>query len=145
MQVYRLTREKYATPLHGKGAALSTYNRWNSKGTEMIYTSENKALTILEVLVHLTENQIPNDYVLLSIDIPNDASMKTISTKNDLTISKSQCIGDEFIESNQYLVLRVPSAIVPGEFNLLINPFHPECKEVSIEQSEPFVFDWRLF
>lgn len=144
MKLYRLSRRKYAKPLNGRGASLSMYNRWNSKGTEIIYTSENKALTILEVLVHMNENQIPNDYVMVTIDSP-DSSVQTISTNQEITLDHSQDTGDKFVNENKYLLLRVPSIVVPGEYNVLINPFHPNFEYVTIEKMEAFEFDWRLF
>ena len=74
MLVYRLSRKKYADTLSGYGAALFG-NRWNSKGTEIIYTSESRALALTEILVHVSKSQVPKDYVMLEIEIPSKAKI----------------------------------------------------------------------
>ncbi|MEX0272765.1 MAG: RES family NAD+ phosphorylase, partial [Flavobacteriaceae bacterium] len=57
----------------------------------------------------------------------------------------TQKIGDGFIRENKHLALRVPSAIVVGEYNYLINPLHTDFNKVTIVQTELFGFDQRLF
>lgn len=150
MKVYRLSRKKYAGELSGKGAALSG-NRWNSKGVEMIYTSESRALAMAEVIVHLSLAVLPKDFVLLEIEIPDAIAIKKLNPK-DLPETWSafphhqatQQLGDEFIREGQYAVLQVPSAVVNGDSNFLINPFHPDFKKIKISSQHPFLFDQRL-
>mgnify|MGYP000468797974 CR=1 FL=1 len=151
MRVYRLTREKYSTDLNGRGAAKFA-NRWNSKGTELIYTSESRALAMSEVAVHLSLALLPNDYVMLVIDIPEEVSIKTMDMKSvpkDWNTHPpsiwTQRIGDEFIDANKFCILKVPSAVVPGDHNLLINPHHKDFKKISIVEVKGFQFDKRLF
>jgi RES domain-containing protein len=151
MRVYRLSRKKYAGELSGKGAALSG-NRWNSKGVEMIYTSESRALAMAEVLVHLPFHLLPQDFVMLEISIPDPIKIKTIS-QNELPEMwkvfphhpKMQLIGDQFIRANEFAVLKVPSAMVEGDFNFLINPSHKLFHKIRIEAQSPFIFDRRFF
>ncbi|MGB3531794.1 MAG: RES family NAD+ phosphorylase, partial [Saprospiraceae bacterium] len=57
----------------------------------------------------------------------------------------TQLIGDRFVSSMEGLTLKVPSVIVPGEYNFLINPAHPDFKKVKIIKKEKFEFDKRLF
>jgi len=150
MKVYRLSRKKYADTLSGKGAALSA-NRWNSRGVEMIYTAESRALAMAEVIVHLSLALLPKDFVLLEITIPDAISLKTLHTK---TLPENwshfpyhhttQLIGDNFIKENKYAILKVPSAVVRGDFNFLINPSHPEFETIKITSKQPFLFDRRL-
>ena len=71
MRVFRLSKRKYSKELNGKGAAKSG-NRWNSKGTEIIYTAESRALAMAEVAVHLTLATLPSDYVMIEIEIPDN-------------------------------------------------------------------------
>ncbi len=150
MEVFRLTRQKYSKSLSGKGAALSG-NRWNSKGVEMIYTSQSRALAMAEVLVHLPLHQLPSDFKMICIEIPQTVSVETLKF-NDLPklwnalphhIS-SQKIGDDFIMQKQSLILKVPSAVVYGDFNYLINPYHSDFKSISIKSVDDFPIDQRL-
>lgn len=146
--VYRLARKQYANDLSGKGAEISG-GRWNSKGTPMLYTAQNIALCVSEVAVHLPLGVVPKDYCLVHISIPVDSvfelkklpkNWNSIPHQND-----TQLLGDRFIRDRKFLAMKVPSAAVQGEFNILINPLHEDFKLVNIEKTEPFGFDERLF
>ena len=78
MEVYRLTRERFAEKLSGKGAAIKGA-RWNSAGVELIYTALHRSLAMAEVAVHFTLATLPNDYVMVTIQIPDDISSKLIN------------------------------------------------------------------
>ncbi|MEI8389714.1 MAG: RES domain-containing protein [bacterium] len=142
MHVYRLCKEGYSN-LDGDGAS-KTNNSWNSKGKHVIYTSENIALTILEILVHLDYDLIPNDYCLLTIDIPDNC---TVEQYSKTTLSRNETIrfGDEWLTSKRSLILATPSYIINKEKNILINPNHPEFTNIKVINKEPFNFDSRLF
>ena len=151
MELYRLSREKFAGSLSGKGAALKGA-RWNSVCVELIYTAANRSLAMAEVAVHFTLGTIPPDYVMATIFVPDDVSLSQLATK-DLPADWSawphsvstQAIGDRFIAENKYAMLKVPSAVTQGDFNLLINPFHSDFSRIQIVQKENFPFDRRIF
>ncbi|WP_209401271.1 RES family NAD+ phosphorylase [Pseudozobellia sp. WGM2] len=151
MIVYRLGKEKYKNDLSGIGAEKFG-GRWNSKGVRMVYTSQSRALANLEVAVHLTLKLVPTDYYLTIIEIPNECilqySEKRLKHKNWKTHPPSEFTqgeGDKFIKENKILALRVPSAIVQGDYNYLINPVHQDIGKVKILSFEQFSFDKRLF
>jgi RES domain-containing protein len=75
MEVYRLSREKFAGTLSGKGAATKGA-RWNSVGVELIYTAANRSLAMAEVAVHFTLATLPDDYVMVTIFIPGSISLQ---------------------------------------------------------------------
>ncbi|MFN5606923.1 MAG: RES family NAD+ phosphorylase [Bacteroidota bacterium] len=54
-------------------------------------------------------------------------------------------MGDEIIRKNEIVALRVPSAVVPGDSNIIINPLHPSIKHIKVLKEENFAFDGRLF
>lgn len=151
MKLYRLSREKYATDISGTGAKLNG-GRWNSRGKSALYTAENRSLAVLEVAVHMDFDLIPEDYFLIVIELPEKASIKNI-TVSDLSkhwdslphSESTQLLGDDFLDANQFLALKVPSAIVPHEYNFIINPLHPDFSKVKIITLEAFTFDNRLF
>lgn len=151
MEAFRLSREKYASPLSGKGAAIKGA-RWNSVGVEMIYTASNRSLAMAEVAVHLTLATIPGDYVMLTIYLPDDISTQKLTLK-DLPTDwnafphpiTTQIIGDKFIAENNYCVLQIPSVVTQGDYNLLINPHHSEFPKIKIIVIENFPFDKRIF
>jgi RES domain-containing protein len=151
MKAYRLARRPYANSLSGKGAALKGA-RWNSAGVEMIYTALNRSLALAEVAVHLTAATVPDDYMMVVLDVPDDLEIQeilTVSLSDGWNVfpysRETQSIGDEFIRKNRIPVLKVPSAVVRGDFNLLLNPHHPAFKAITIEQMERFPFDSRMF
>lgn len=151
MIVFRLSKRKYAYDLSGKGAELAG-GRWNSKGNAVLYTSQSRALCTAEISVHTPLGNIPRDYELVEILIPAGAKLKEIDASELPTDWKSiphshttQELGNDFILENKYLVVKVPSVIVPGEFNYLINPAHRLFNQLEIVSVEPFEFDQRLF
>lgn len=151
MEAFRLSRKKFANTLSGKGAAMKGA-RWNSPGTEIIYTASNRSLAMAEVAVHLTIATLPADYMMITIFIPNDISLVKLNP-SDLPFnwnlfpppSADQVVGDQFILDNKYCVMQIPSAVTQGDFNLLINPFHFDFKRIKIVSVEDFGFDQRLF
>jgi RES domain-containing protein len=151
MEVYRLTRKKYSAKLSGKGAALKGA-RWNSTGVEIIYTASNKSLAMAEVAIHFTLATLPSDYMMSTIFIPDNTPIKVIQVKelpknwNFFPYPLStQKFGDEFINEKKYCLLKIPSAVTKGDFNILLNPYHPDFKKIKIIYSEPFPFDKRIF
>lgn len=150
MLVYRICRAKYARDLSGSGAEKAG-GRWNSKGIPMLYASGSIALATTELAVHLPLGQLPSDFELISIEIP-DEEIKSIDLKNLPTdwqnfphSASTQALGDAFAIKSKHLVLRVPSAVIPQEFNYLISPRHPKFKALRITAVKPFSFDKRLF
>jgi RES domain-containing protein len=151
MEVFRLARKKYPIELSGKGASISGA-RWNSKGTEIIYCAQSRALAIAEVLVHLSLATLTSDFVMLTIDIPDDISVEVLDT-NKLSIDwnvfpctfETPLLGDDFIRRNEACVLKVPSAVVKGDFNFLINPYYPDFYKIKIIEQVDFPFDKRIF
>jgi RES domain-containing protein len=151
MEVFRLARKKYPIELSGKGASISGA-RWNSKGTEIIYCAQNRALAMAEVLVHLSLATLPNDFVMLTIDIPGDVFIEVLNPeKLNIDWNVFPCtfdtpfLGDDFIKRNEACVLKVPSAVVKGDFNFLINPYHADFYKIKITEQTDFPFDKRIF
>lgn len=151
MEVFRLARKKHPIALSGKGASICG-GRWNSKGTEMVYSAQSRALAMAEVAVHLSIGTLPNDFVMLTINIPKEIKIVSVDEK---ILTKgwnvfpygftTQILGDEFIRKNEFCVLKVPSAVVKGDYNYLINPFHKDFSKLTIIEQEDFPFDKRIF
>jgi len=151
MIVFRLSKSKFANDLSGKGAEKSG-GRWNSKGTALVYTSESRALCTTEIAVHTPLGNLPLDYMIITIEIPEDVSVHEVVTSEIPANWKSfphshstQEIGDNFVNYRKFAVLKVPSVVVQGDFNFLINPAHVESSKIKILSTESFDFDERLF
>jgi RES domain-containing protein len=151
MIVYRLAKSEYSRDLSGKGAEKAG-GRWNSKGVALVYTGDSRALCTTEIAVHMPLGILPKDYELITIKIPDSIKFLKINL-NDLPVGwksiphsgMTQELGDQFIKAGKYAVLKVPSAVVHGDFNYLINPNHKDFNMVKITKTEKFDFDDRLF
>lgn len=153
MRVFRIERGKYLdTTLKGIGAAFTEGYRWNSLNTYLVYTAESRALATLEVSVHLDLSEdLPMDRYYVEINIPDDVDILELSTE-DLPknwdakppILATQFIGDDFVNDASAAVLKVPSCIVPPEFNYLINPNHPDAEKITVISITPLTFDRRI-
>jgi RES domain-containing protein len=149
MQIYRLVRARYLADFSGEGAAIMG-NRWNSKGTKMIYCAANRSLAMAEVAVHLSLNNLPKDYLMMEIEVPSDVRIDELNSLPDNwhafpATSATKLIGDQFILQDVSCLLKVPSAIVHKDYNFLINPNHKEFTKIRILDTYPFPFDLRLF
>lgn len=151
MEVFRLARKPFSATLSGMGAAINGA-RWNSRGTELIYTAANRSLAMAEVAAHLTLATLPPDFVMITIEIPDDIAVAAITMK-DLPANwnafphpaSTRSIGDRFVAENKNAVLKIPSVVTRGDFNYLVNPKHPDFNRIRIMSTETFPFDHRLF
>jgi RES domain-containing protein len=149
MILYRIARCLHISDLAGTGARLYG-GRWNSVGNAMVYLAANRAMAVLEVLVHLSPTIFPQDFCIAEMEVPDNsiltvdiralpANWQDVSPPNEL-----KQLGDYFIKQQQYLLMKVPSAILPQEFNYLVNPMHPEAAKMKILNQQSFSFDERL-
>lgn len=148
MIVYRLTRLPYCNDLSGYGASMSPVNRWNSKGVSMLYTAANRALAFAEVFVHLKLHRIPSDMMMVTLRLPEDTAVVQVQLEEDIRdcpLHITQKLGDDFVKNPFQFAMSVPSYVIEGEHNILINPEHPSIEKIIIENIQPFSFDERLF
>lgn len=149
MLLYRLTRSRYAEDLTGEGARLFG-GRWNLPGTACLYTSEHRSLCLCEFLVNVTSDLIPDDLQFVTLRI-NDNSIYELK-EEDLplqwmaipTHKTSQEFGSQLLSNNDYIAFRLPSVIIPREYNVILNPNEELFeKKVVIEDISDFKIDSR--
>ncbi len=151
MKVFRIAKTQNIKDLSGAGARIYG-GRWNHKGTGIIYTSESISLATVEYLVHVPLSIVPTNLSLATLQIPDEIIPNEIKN-TDLPVnwrdypapSKLAESGSSWAKTNESLLLRVPSVVVEYEFNILINPLHPDMKHVTILQVEDHRADKRLF
>lgn len=148
-EAWRIVKEKHAAAaFSGEGAARNG-GRWNSRGVRLIYTSSTESLAALETLVHLNP-QMPFKYVAIRV-IFDDALIE-IAAPNALPPDwrveppppSCKRVGDAWVRQARSAVLALPSVIISGELNYLINPTHPDFKKITIAKPQKFTFDPRL-
>jgi RES domain-containing protein len=148
MDVFKICREKYSHSLNASGAA----NRWNKKDEFVIYTGSSRSLSTLEMVAHRSYINISSQYKLLIISISDESLIKEIDIRDLPENWKSieayvelQEIGSKWYLSNESLVLKVPSAIIPQEYNYIINTKHPLfATHIILKEVDDFVWDNRL-
>ncbi len=141
MIVWRLASGRHP-PLTGEGARL-VGGRWNSPGRPLVYTSESLALCLAECLVHIP-GRLPTNYVAFKISIPDDSVEAAPDAAWQHGLEATRAFGDTWISKARTLALRVPSAVLPDSYNVLLNPLHPRAGEVRVVTQQPFQFDPRL-
>jgi RES domain-containing protein len=151
--IWRLSKVKYAnatTAFDGEGARRAG-GRWNSKGTAIVYCSATLSLTALETLVHMDVADFGMSRVAIRVEVPDDIAMDRIETtqlasdwKDTPAPSSLAAIGDQWAAEGKTLLLLVPSAVVPQENNILLNPRHADFAKIQISLPEPFSLDARL-
>jgi RES domain-containing protein len=155
MKVWRICREKYAaSALTGEGARLAG-GRWNSVGVSMVYTSWCLSLAVLEVFVNLDPGNQPRDLVWLAIEAPMEEQWNCRGEKDFISSlpqhwrehddPETQRFGDDWIRSGRSAGLVVPSVLIEGEWNVLLNPAHPDAKKIRVVEMKPFGLDQRMF
>lgn len=151
MKAWRICRKKHAPKaLSGEGARLFG-GRWNHKVAPMVYCSSSLSLAALEVLVHTDPINLPSDLVTVEAAIPSHVPITQLEepalpdewakTPGPTGIKD---LGTRWLESAEAAVLVVPSAIIPEEKNILLNPLHPGVFEISHREVRAFLFDSRL-
>lgn len=150
MQLFRIAKTNRINDLSGEGARIYG-GRWNDKGIALIYSSESRSLAVLEYLVHVPMAMAPANLSIIQYTVPDSVIMQQINISslpsNWREYPPPQAIariGTNWVLGNQSLLLRVPSAIVEEEFNVFINPKHPDFKLIKPSKIKPFVFDPRL-
>ena len=148
-EAWRIVKEQHAaTAFSGEGAA-KTGGRWNSRGVPVVYTSSTKSLAALESLVHLNP-PVLFKYAAIRITF-DDALVEIVRPKalppdwqSEPPPPSSKRLGDAWVRETRSAILALPSVIIPGERNFLLNPAHPDFKKIAIGKPQRFAFDPRL-
>lgn len=143
MDMYRICSDEYANGLTASGCE----NRWNLRNQLVIYASGSRSLATLEMMVRRS-NILPTiNYRMMVLSFLEEASsIRQIQLEelpdNWRTMagqSVLQAIGASWYESKESLVLKVPSVVIPQEFNFAINTEHPLFSEyIKWTVSEPY-------
>ena len=131
--------------MSGIGSAM-TSGRWHKKGTHMVYTASSLALAMLEVMVQSSDLATPQAAIQVTIpdDLVETPSFEMLPNGWRDDRLHAQEFGEEWFASRRSLALLIPSAIIPLEMNLLINPEHPDFSRLSVAPSISMDIDDRL-
>lgn len=151
-RIAKNTAQYQANDMSG-GGAKTVGGRWNSKGNAVIYTSPTIALATLETLAHIGDEIAARNRFLILLEVPDDlwAARETLDiARLDPTWASEPpgmatiSLGDAWIKGHTATLLEVPSVIIHEEFNVLINPSHPDVARIKASLIRQFVYDPRL-
>jgi RES domain-containing protein len=147
IRAYRILKRKFVGSAFSGEGARRYGGRWNSIGVAVVYTSSVRSLAILEWRAHLTQWPAPSSII---IEIEFDASLVWSPAKLPPHWQRwpypktNAAVGDNWVRSGRSAVIRLPSAVVPNEFNYILNPSHPDFGKISLGKPQVFKADPRL-
>lgn len=152
ISIWRIDKKRHsAASFSGEGAALYG-GRWNPRGVRVVYASQTLALAALEKFVHLEGVAGGISFVYFRIDVPGSVKIKHVELsqlpKNWRSVpapAATQDIGMNWVQKNETVLLRVPSMIIPSEYDYLIDPLHADFNSLKISKPSPFSFDPRMW
>jgi RES domain-containing protein len=149
MLVFKVGKTRYSGDLSGEGARLHG-GRWNHRNIPCVYCSESRALAVLEFSVNAGLEDIPWALSITAIEIPENV-IRIVSLKelpaNWQSLpapASTKDFGSGLLARDDFAVFRLPSVVIPQEFNYLLNPKHPQSGKFKVRMVEDFNFDPRI-
>ena len=153
MRVYRIAkaiRSSTGVEMMSGDGGLHGSARWHTKGRPIVYTATSQALATLEIAVNLKRPRIVPSYRILEVQVPDTLVITLVETilpqgwdRKDDEPLMARSIGDRWLASQASVALRVPSSVIPQEYNVLLNPGHPEYTQITYNEPLDFPFDPR--
>jgi RES domain-containing protein len=152
MRLWRIEKSVFARDVRSGNGARIYGGRWNSPGRPAIYCAGSLSLAMLEVLAHVsTEEDAGEKRVFFTIEVDNELVEEVTATdlprgwRSALNAGPCRRLGDAWLARGSSVALRVPSALVAGEFNCIVNPAHPHYRKATVwSTGRPLRMDSRL-
>ncbi len=150
--VFRLVKARHAGHAFDGEGAKRFGGRFSPRGVAMVYTASHLSLAALELFVHLDPADAPEDLVSIAAHLPARLEIRRLAVEDlprDWRAFPApeglRELGAEWVREGKTAALAVPSAVVPREANVLLNPAHPDFEAIEIDAPEPFRFDPRMW
>jgi RES domain-containing protein len=152
VKAWRIVLRKFGGNRRSAFAGLSGYavdGRWHSEGRRLDYTAESLSLAILERVVHYKRFDALQPHVLYTLDMPESAIARVPTPPegwdSEDPSPAAQAIGNVWCDEERSPALLVPSAVTPGEHNLIVNSHHTDWRwEWVVSGPQGFAFNVRL-
>lgn len=151
MRLWRICSSRHMqTAFSGTGSKLAG-GRWTPPGRLAVYTAQHQSTAILEMLVHMNPAHFGTGFILIAADLPDDTTLETVEAA-DLPANWRlhrdgaglRQIGSDWLARGESVALLAPSAVAPTDFNVILNPAHPDFARLAIHEPTPYAFDPRL-
>jgi RES domain-containing protein len=149
MIVFKVGKAKFSKDLSGEGARLFG-GRWNHILTPCVYTSESRALAVLEYSVNVTIEDIPRSLCITTFEIPDKGIEKFAirdlpgNWQDSPAPASTKDFGTSLLTTGATPIIQIPSAVISQEFTFILNPKHSDCKNIKILDVTDFVYDVRI-
>ena len=147
MLVFRITLKDFSSQLYASGLSA----RWNGESKKVIYCAETIALALLENMVRRQGVGFNSDFKIMFIQIPDILKITNIELKSlpngwrDFRdYSFCQTIGNRWYDEGKTPLLRVPSAVLPEAFNIVINTNHTDYNKIKLIETTDLIPDERI-
>ena len=143
--LWRVSRHR---ELAGAGG-LRAPGRWHERGAPVVYLAESPAGALLEACVHTSASDVPPNDTLLGVEADARVSLEHLDVSilpadwiKRLEVTRE--IGGVWLREQRSCLLRIPSALVPATFNVMLNPLHVDAQRLSIKSVIKYPFDPRI-
>ena len=151
IRAWRIVNARNAAAAFSGDGSRRSGGRWNSRGNRAVYVADSLALATLEIMVHGVSYETLQNYVCISAGLPerliHEVDLKSLprNWRDDLPPLALRELGDRWLREQKSAALKVPSAVIPVEFNYLLNPRHNDFTKIEIADPLSLAFDKRLF
>ena len=150
--LWRLVKTRHANDAFSGEGARRYGGRWNARGTAVVYLSGGLSLAALELFVHLTAQDARLNFSAIRVEVPAAVKVQQLAIaelpdnwREEPPPDSCKALGSSWTERADAALLRVPSIIVPNEFNYVLNPAHADFKKFIVRVPQPFGFDTRMW
>ena len=152
MIVFRICKARYASEIFSGNGGLKAAGRWHQKGQRVVYAAQSLSLAAFELFVHLGRHDTKISLASAQATIPDSVEIEIVDRatlppnwNESPPVPATADLGTQWLAEMRTAVLQVPAAVIPGEFDFLINPNHPEFRQLSFSKPETFLLDPRVW
>jgi RES domain-containing protein len=148
LTAYRIGDADGEWPVFSGDGSRKSEGRWNERGQNIIYCAQNLSTAILEIIVRL--KRLPGHQHYVTVTVPQSLTYEklnpdTLPGWHEENQNIARQFGSKWFEEGRSLILLVPSVVTRVDWNVLINPNHPEFAQVKPSLETPMYWDRRLF
>jgi RES domain-containing protein len=151
IRAWRIVNARNAAAAFSGDGSRRSGGRWNSRGLRAVYVADSLALATLEIMVHGVSYETLKNCVGILVTIPEkiiqevDEKSLPKNWRDNIPPPELRELGDRWLNEQESAALKVPSAVIPVEFNYVLNPRHKDFGRIEITEPLSLTFDRRLF